>query len=636
MAGYVNQVFIDYAGGVDASARNFRLLRQDQVQHLINGTVRNGWVKTRPKFVQKNLFFESAADELIFRRGKWQGEFYYRYGNNQNFYFAVDGNLFAYNPLTGDVVNVNPGGVRSLSKKVHFIYFSGRAQYVIANDGYNRPVIIEGLSSRISDASVNEVGVGLSMSDGWGYLSLVSPDARRITYSDHEMDPTPGNTALTFNSGSSYYLFAPFFEVPSCLGKIVATTYLPSSNTATGLGGELVFCEFGTMLYAIGIDRTQWTSQNIASMVLPTVGCCAHRSVFAKENDVFFSDQNGRIRSLKIAKQDETLLNIARFDAEVFPYFHDEAAYLRRWRCAMDFGGRLYFSVQPEVINISEARFNVRHLGMIVLENDLISRYQSSDKKVWNGLWTGTCPLGMAKGYFSTDQQLGGKEIGIIISSDNDGNTRIYEIDEENQKDVVANNSGDLIQRPVQMTIVPSWIDFKDFTLPKKIEGGFLRIGDFNGDLKIVGRLQLNGSDALVPWFTHYAKNSSCLEISPLISEGECQEEISGECALKQKIPNIIPRLNFPTPSLSNTDCYTNGYIASMRPILDFFGDVELNEMFFEASPLAADKRRNIICQKDDAKDNSTTACKWEFWEYARGMDLLEEKEQPKREICQP
>lgn len=606
------EAYSSYAGGVNAAAENYRELREDELAHLVNGTIASGWVETRPKFSQMTLFFPRPEDEYAFTRGRFQGVKYYGFTNGAFFVYAVEGRLLLHDPLTGRVQAAAVAGSapfcdQPFSKFADAVFMEQRGRYLVCQDGINPPVILDGPSARIADRSNQEVPGGTVMADGWGRLALVGPGRRRIYFSDHEVDPT--TTPLRFTDGATYLFNAPYFEVPASVGRVVAMEFMPFADTATGLGPLVVFGERGTVTYDVGIPRANWATSDISKLVLPNIGASSPWGTVARNGDLFFIDHQGRIRTVRSAIAESGAINSMLIDRKVFPYYKDEDPYLRRWRYAMQYGNRLYVSIQPTVYPIpdGEGRRNGVHCrGLVVLNLDPPYPHQDRGGFVWEGLWTGLQPAGMASGLFSSDPDSAGREVAVIISRDPDGISRAYTIDEHAAYDTAPSQTQGLAPKAVETIVIPRYFDFGSPLLTKRLDYSSIRLSNIRGHTKVVGRWQPDTMPDDVTWFTHYESASLCGKF-----EGD-------PCNFWAALPQSKRRLNLPRLSddaINPDESSKASVFMRARPIFRITGHARLEEMVFNATfPTANPPQQNLDCvpQPSDVR----VGCPPNLWSY--------------------
>lgn len=595
------EVYLSYAGGVNSFAKNHREMGGDTLRHLINGTVRGGWVETRPNFECLDITFQNDTDQTIFQTGKVQGSGYYEYGGGAVMVYAIDGHLFAVDPLSLTVQNIDPDGEQAFSKYSHFVYFQTRAGFLVAGDGTSTQVVVSGASSRL--AGTGEVPASLMMADDWGRLVVVDPDRRRIRFSNHELDPDPSRTPLGFQEGNEYYLNAKWFKVPDHIGKIVWVGFMPQLNSDTGTGALLVLGENGTRYYDVSIPRQQWTTQDISGTLLPDIGGIAHRAQVTRNDNLIFSDQYGRIRQFKNAIRDEKTLTVKRFDRPVFGYFENETRDLRRFRCAVEFNERILVTVQPESIwHTDFDRYNVRHRGMVVWNGEVSEAIDERDIDVWDGLWTGIFPACLDVGRF------GGREMCLALSVDSDGVNRVYRIhdDGEGRYDIAPDTDGVLQHKLIEMQLLTRQFDFSardsDYSmLLKSIDRAAIRIGERWGKTHIQGRVISDQELHSRHWFDHRtnADHSICLsDMSIGESHHDPLLQLPGDIADGNDPVHCTPLKNF--------------YKCAVHLVITGWSRIE--EMMFSPSDRIQANTQNAKCELPQAKRN--TGCRPDFWKY--------------------
>lgn len=533
-----------FAGGMHFPEGNHHIVGKDQAELLVNGTVRNGWLAPRPAFDLQSINWVDLKAQHVFESGVIQGAAFYDSDNGPRFVFAADGYLLSYDPARREMRVVSPDKEQCFHSHAPFVYLQQRGRWMVAQDGINRPVIIDGDGSYEETDPYNGVPTGLMMADGWHRLVVVAPDRVRLFISDHEFDPSSG--PLKFTDDATYYKNAKWFQVPRGLGKIVGVEFAPSFNNQEDWGPLLVFCERGIRAYQLQVPRENWTDQDIAATILPTTGGVSHHAVVPRGNDVVFSDDEGRIQTFKaaITRRDDVRLKMA--DQAVWPLYKAEHAGLRRWRSAMRFDDRVLVTVQPERIQRTKGRTSVRHAGMVVMEEDHLSERPF----VWAGLWTGIKPTWIVSGVGKTRTSEAPQEMAFAVSLDDDGVQRLYQITTRRGPDMVP------APRPVSMWAVPRWMEWGSIFDINSFNRGSLRFSGIRGAIQIDAKWQ---RDNEIPqeWFTHYAAGPGCLLFS--------------DCAVQELASANEPNLKLPAPARDK------GFYKA-RPWLHITGEAQLEE----------------------------------------------------------
>jgi hypothetical protein len=619
------EMYLSYSGGVNAFAFNHREMGRDSLRHLVNGTVRNGWVQTRPHFECIVPTYESAEDKTVFETGKIQGSAYYRFGTETIMIYAIDGNLFSFDPIRKRVLNLNPESGRPFSKFADFVYFSTRAGYLVSGDGVSPQVITEGYASRlaVSASPNNEVPTGLMMADDWGRLAIVDPDRRRIRFSNHELDPDPAYKPLGFDEATDYYLNAAYFQVPDHIGRIVWIGFMPWLDTDTGAGPLAVLGERGMRYYDVSIDRGQWSTQDISGTMLPNIGGLSHRAQVARADTLIFSDQNGRIRNLKNARRDEQTLAVKRFDRKVYPYYERESRDLRRFRLAAEWNERVLVAVEPESVwirdgeNNSPSRYNVRHRGLVVYNGEVTELSDERNLDIWDGLWTGIYPATLDTGSFGLSGAVMPEDLCIALSVDPDGINRPYVIREDGagRYDIAPRNSdGDLGRKQIEMQIITRPLDFSardtDYSFElKKLDRGVIRIGERYGQTDLTGYVQSDQDYLSREWFSH--KTNADHDLAFVTNS-------AGVCEVQDGRPGHDPKLKLPADQKAGKDpahCTSLQafYKASIRLVVTGWARIE--EMMFDAVKQTDPDTFNTQCHRPSTPERNY-GCKPNLWGY--------------------
>lgn len=572
--------FRTLAGGMHL-AGNPHVVGEDQAELLVNATVRRGWAEPRPSFSRVQVFWGHRHAQHAFERGTIQGAARYDSDLGPRIVYAADGRLISFDPETGLAQLLAPNGItRPFLQHAPFVYMQQRGRWLVAQDGLNPPVVVEGDSARLDRDPFGGIPVGTMMADGWHRLVVVAPDRERIYLSDHELDPS--STPLSFTDGARYYLNARYFKVPRDLGKIVSVAFAPSFNYQDDTGPLVVHCERGTRTYSIQYPREEWVQRDIATTMLPTIGACSHGAVVSRGNDMIFSDHAGRIQTFKAAVSRRESVRIGHIDQPVHGLYAREDASLRRWRVSERFDGRVLTTVWPERVRRTGGHA-VRHRGFVVMEED----YLSERPFVWAGLWTGILPVAVTV--------IGGKRLPMhspqercfAVSLDEDGVNRIYELGREPGPDRMPE------PRRVPMWVFSRWMDWKSAFDLKRFAAASVQLGPVKGRVTMQGWWQTSDS---VPekWFVHEDAGADCLRfecpgnrISHLFNPGR-------------------PRLNL--PALPDPSAY---YRA--RPIFRIEGETSLQETAIHSTVEAGPRSNSTSCHPPQSV-STPRDCGIDFW----------------------
>jgi len=566
--------YVAYTGGVNAAATNPRELGENQVASAVNCTVRGGWLACRDGFSMLDLVFASGSDRATFEGGRFQGEAYYSGGPEPVMVLAIGGSLFSVNPASKTVTRHAVGGRRQpLSSTVDHVFLVERDGYLIAQDGVNRPVILQGTTARRSKIDQSEVSIGTLMADGWGRLALSNIERSRLYFSDHELDP--GSSSLKFTEQNDYYLAARYFQPPKRIGRLIALAFIPFVDAPAGFGPMIAFGERASCTYDLSYPRIDggWVNNNIERMTLLNVGACSHRCTIATDNDLIFRDQYGRLRTLsQTVREQEGRKNaqrIRRFDREVSPWIERETAVLRAWLDATEHNDRFLFTALPRVLTLPSGVRDVAASGMLAYNLDTLSNLRGAEEPAWDGLWTGPRPQAVTSGIFGGEPRL------FVVSLDGDGIRRIYQQVPGQPHDVTAGAA----VKPVERQVVTRWFDFKAPFVVKRLTSALVRVGDIRGPLTIRGFVRTLDGAQWMPWFEHHGGTCRSLTFD------------GPNCAPVESGPAEEPYLALPAIPDKQSRFYR------LQVLLVITGWCELREFVLEASPTVQDgAQSNLVC----------------------------------------
>ena len=489
--------------------------------------------------------------------------------------------MVSYNPETCEASLIAPEGVtRPFLDSAPFVHLQQRGRWLVAQDGVNIPVVMDGDAARFDRNPFGGIPAGTLMADGWNRLAVVSPDRQRVYLSDHEMDPT--SHPLAFSEGASYYLNARYFQTPRELGRIVAVAFAPSFNYQDDLGPLVVFCERGTRAYAIQHPREEWAARDIAATMLPTVGACAHGAVVARGNDMVFSDHDGRVQTFRSAVSRRDSARVAHIDAPVRELYAKEDASLRRWRVAERFDNRVLVSVWPERVRRARG-VAIRHRGFVVMEEETLSERPF----VWAGLWTGILPVAINVVGHQPSPLRSPEERCFAVSLDEDGVNRLYEIDRESGHDMMPD------PRRVPMWVFPRWMDWKTAFDAKRLHGASVRLGPVKGRVVVQGWWQTLDRGPS-EWFVHHDAGPECLSF--------------GGDGLRSSASVGRPRVNLPSPSSREA-------FYSVRPFLKVSGRASIREFALHGELQQGSQGNDTVCVPP-ASASFRGDCRPDFWKH--------------------
>jgi hypothetical protein len=128
------------------------LLDRNQAAFILNSTVRGGFLRTRPAWVNRPITYPSDEIQLVVEKGLFQGATFYRPDTgNQAIIAQISGRLFRIdvvnNGMTLSEITI-PNDPNPATATQAWLWQSDK--YVIVNDGVSLPVFYDGTTSRRS------------------------------------------------------------------------------------------------------------------------------------------------------------------------------------------------------------------------------------------------------------------------------------------------------------------------------------------------------------------------------------------------------------------------------------------------------------------------------------------------------
>jgi len=288
--------FESLTGGMN-SAVSPSLIQKTEIARGVNIDLRSGHARTRKPFVRRAMSGEPSVIAAI-ENGKYQGGCIFRYSGMDYVVFGVFGRIYMLNIQTFDVIDITPA--ERLSAVVDRFYFCQANEYLIIQDGFNRPVIVRGNVARQSacgdDRSLPEVPVGKMMAFGQGRLFVVVGD-KYIMAGDIYL-PWQPERVLQFTE-TQYLSGGGAFGLPTWMGNITGLAFQPNVVSGTGLGALVVFADKGVASFGVQAARSTWNSTDISRVLYQDGGGTGQASLISVGNDIFYLATDG-LRSLKL------------------------------------------------------------------------------------------------------------------------------------------------------------------------------------------------------------------------------------------------------------------------------------------------------------------------------------------------
>lgn len=427
--------------GVNSSVRP-DLVGPRQASWMMNSTVRDGKPRTRPGIVQKTSlpqgrvqgagFFSIAGGMIVLSiRG-----FLYR--------VLIEGDSFTVENIPLDFDN-NPD--------LPIAYMVETNGNFLIQDGQNACIIYDGSIARRANQSLYEVPVGKQMAYGNGRL-FVAVDANDIV-AGNITDGSIANSELFFTENT--YLFgggAFYYPRP-----ISGMAFLPTNNTSSGYGSLMIFgTRFTDSLRAEVAERDLWQIiPGFQLIVLDGIGTVSHLSITKVNQDLYWRDVDGQIRSLRSAAFDAMSPGNAPQSREVVRVTDFETDEWLEETSGIYFDNRLLFTASPKLYystgsgNAIDPPIRV-FSRLISLDCAPLATMQGKAPPAYDGEWQGLNFVRLVEGDFN------GRRRAFAISTDPDGGNRLWEFDSGQQYDSYLTGSGNTVDVPIK-----SYAEFRRF-----------------------------------------------------------------------------------------------------------------------------------------------------------------------------
>lgn len=380
-------------GGVDSGKAPI-LLGKNQSAWLINATVRNGFVRNRPGWIQHTLDFGgSAALQLAATQGLYQGgnphtkvdgtaELLYCVSGRQ---FKIDLSSYAVSELT---IPGNPN-----SSVLPTNWFVQAERFSVIQDNQSRALIYDGATLRRSlalDANGNpEIPIGSAMAYGMGHLWL----AQGTGYSAGDVvgDRTSGTPGYGYEDSvlkwdqNQYLATGGKFFVPMQTRGITALRFNANLDTTLGQGELCVFTKNGIFSTDVPVDAATWktSDQVLQRIAMINFGSAGDRCITNVNGDLFFRAEDGA-RSLIYARRDFSSWGNTSISHEESRLLDSDSRQFLDWITADNFDNRYLLGASPK-----QSTTGVYQSSLAVLDFSPITNMLGKSPPVWEGAWTG-------------------------------------------------------------------------------------------------------------------------------------------------------------------------------------------------------------------------------------------------------
>lgn len=462
------------------SAVTPELLQTTQLAWMMNGQIRGGKPMTRPPLTL----------QLVLPSGLVQGADYFSAQNGMLvvaiagaiYRIRISNQSFAYEDIALGFPN---------SAIIPQVYMCETDDSFLIQDGQSDCIIYDGSTTRRSNVQNNEVPRGTFMAYGDGRLWVA----------------TAYNTLEAGNANDSgiYQSELQFTETLQLTGGgsisfpqgITGLSFLPITGTAD-MGSLMVFSRGSADAIRADIaERDTWHQiPGFKCTVLRNTGAISHWSIAQVNQDLYWRDGYGGIRSLSSAVNTEISGGgnspLSRELARITDY---ETVRLLDHASSIYFDNRFLCTSSPFL----DLNHGVSFLDVMSLDFAPMASIRGKSPPSYDGTWTGLQMVKLVKGVF------GGNERAFAISTDPDGQNRLWEINPSSTA-AIADRTTACDTTPLYSPI-SAYADYPrfNFGLPqkrKRLERCDVYLSDIDGEVDLTVYWRADASPAWIQWDT--------------------------------------------------------------------------------------------------------------------------------------
>lgn len=372
------------------------LIASNQAAMLVNKTTRGGFAGLRPKYRRIKCDFNGNMDaESWYQTKPISGQSTYQsFDGSCSLVCCAGGRFFSFliSNNSSQASEFTPPGERN-SQYQPITWFCQAANFLVAQNNLDVPVIFDGTSGRRSEIKTNsEVPVGAQMAYINSRLFVVLPDGREIAPGDLAFStPTSAITFTEINEPASEG--GQPLAIPMELGPITGMAVTAQMNTIAGQGQLLLATNRGIASLNPIIQRNLWPTIQLQSIALVGNGFTSNGLAIVN-GDVWGRSVDG-FRSFVMAQRDFYSWGNTPMSRELLRILQYDDRSLLGFAGLTYFDNRLLMTVSPQTLGNGQGCY---HGGVVALNFDNISSITSKSTPAYDGLWTGINPYGFTQG----------------------------------------------------------------------------------------------------------------------------------------------------------------------------------------------------------------------------------------------
>lgn len=481
MKNRIPYIFKTCEAGVNSSYEP-ELVPDNQLAWMKNGTVRGGKASTRPAFVQALTLPSGNLQGISYC--SFQGGMLVASIGGRIYRIRINGRDFAYDEITLDFIN-NP--------ILNEAWMQETVGSLVIQDGQSNPIIYDGSSARRADPTGQtrddgqaEVPIGKSMAYGNGRL-WVAIGTNEVVAGDIKISDAQSELKFTetlYLSGGGAFYFGD---------RITGLGFVPS--TGSSYGSLAVFMR--NSVEAIRADvsfREQWSYMpGFIQTILTNTGCVSSGSIVSVNQDLFWRDSFGGLRSLRSAYRDEQGYGNSAISQEVRRITDYESLNRLSLSSSILFGNRLLFTASPYVNSYGSTSFR----DLVSLDFATLATMSGKAAPAYDGEWEGLNATRLVTGVFN------GKRRAFVTTLDDDGSNRLWEITEQDITDKYYTCTGsaqELQTSPIPMTIEYPKRDFGQPMSRKALDRCDVYLSNLEGNAGLAIYFRMDNTTQWTKW----------------------------------------------------------------------------------------------------------------------------------------
>jgi hypothetical protein len=456
--GWIPQIFDTCELGV-STAFEPELIPDNQLVWMKNGVARGGKASSRPFIKQR----------MLLPTGRIQGVSYFSIQKGM-LIMQISGRLYririANKSFSAEEI---PLGFIN-SPALPEVWMQETVGSMVIQDGQSYATIYDGSTARRSDPTQSEVPIGRMMAFGNGRLwvaindnELIAGDIKTRVFQS-ELKFTEGQY---FSGGGAFYF--PFAQR--------GLAFIPASGAA-GYGALMVFGE--SQMQGVRADiasRDLWPDfPGFIQPVLLSSGAISHFSIVEANQDLFWRDGTGGIRSVRSSASAEVQgPGNSPLSREVSRITDFETVHRLSQCSSINFNNRLLMTASP-FINIYGT---TSYKNIISMDFAPMSSLRGKAPPAYDGQWEGINFVRLVQGQFQRVRR------AFAVSTDDDGLNRLWEISESGTADVYEACGGGTIapvESPVPMVLEYPSRNFGDPKRRKRLERCDVTLAGLDGE----------------------------------------------------------------------------------------------------------------------------------------------------------